>query len=311
MPSVSIIVPSYNHAPFLQERWESIVNQTYQDYEIILLDDHSTDGSIEILKQFSTHPKVSHFVINEKNTGNPFIQWQRGIELAQGEFVWIAETDDKAHVLFLEKLVDKLLSDDRIGIAFCKSKGIDERGELIEKTSYLPDVNRWQSDFFLESKSQIANYFFLKNIIPNASAVVFRKRLLAQTSWKPDVFRYVGDWWAWYSILQFNAVYYFYEAYNSHRTHQQTTRVKSQTLPYILETYALRGLILKSSAIDKTTKRIVLNSLARQLVRHQGIVPLLFTLSGMRLCMSLTNIDPIVFFRISKIAASNVYHKMQ
>ena len=59
MPTVSVIVPNYCHAPYLEQRIESILQQTFQDFELILLDDCSTDGSREILERYRNHPKVS------------------------------------------------------------------------------------------------------------------------------------------------------------------------------------------------------------------------------------------------------------
>lgn len=93
-PTVSIIVPNYNHSKYLNQRLDSILNQTYQDFEVILLDDVSSDNSVEILQAYSKHPKVSHLIVNEQNSGNTFKQWQKGIALAKGTFVWIAESDD-------------------------------------------------------------------------------------------------------------------------------------------------------------------------------------------------------------------------
>ncbi|WP_019038862.1 glycosyltransferase family 2 protein [Psychroflexus tropicus] len=100
-PLVSIILPSYNHKEYLKERLDSILNQTFQNFELIMLDDASTDGSQEFLKAYKDHPKVAHSVFNEINTGSPFKQWQRGLELAKGEYVWIAESDDACELNFL------------------------------------------------------------------------------------------------------------------------------------------------------------------------------------------------------------------
>jgi glycosyltransferase involved in cell wall biosynthesis len=99
---VSIILPNYNHAKYLQDRLDSIFNQSYQNFEVILLDDCSTDTSLEILKNYEVHPKVSHFIPNKKNSGSPFLQWQKGIKLAKGDFIWIAESDDFCDLNFLE-----------------------------------------------------------------------------------------------------------------------------------------------------------------------------------------------------------------
>jgi glycosyltransferase involved in cell wall biosynthesis len=89
-----IIIPNYNYSQFLEERIESVLNQTYQDFEIILLDDSFTDNSLEILSRYESHPKVSHFEINQQNSGSVFKQWVKGIKLAKGKYIWIAEIDD-------------------------------------------------------------------------------------------------------------------------------------------------------------------------------------------------------------------------
>ena len=112
MPKISIIVPNYNHSSFLNERLDSIFNQTFQDFEVILLDDKSTDNSTEILRHYTQNEKVSHFIINKKNSGSPFKQWKKGIELAKGEFIWIAESDDTCDLNFLEEQIKALQQND-------------------------------------------------------------------------------------------------------------------------------------------------------------------------------------------------------
>lgn len=81
---------------------KSIFNQTFQDFEVILLDDASTDNSREILHKYQEHPKVSHLIINETNSGSPFKQWEKGLAFARGEFIWIAESDDYCNIFFLK-----------------------------------------------------------------------------------------------------------------------------------------------------------------------------------------------------------------
>ena len=129
MPTVSVIVPNYNHAAFLEQRIDSVLNQTFQDFEIILIDDCSTDDSVDFLNKFKNHPKVSHFILNEKNSGSPFGQWQRGIELAVGNYIWIAESDDFAEVDFLEKTVSVLNAKPSTVLAYSDSRIIDENGK--------------------------------------------------------------------------------------------------------------------------------------------------------------------------------------
>ena len=126
MFKVSIIVPSYNHSMFLKGRLESIYNQTFNDFEVILLDDCSADDSKSILKEYANHPKTSYCVFNDKNSGSPFKQWGKGLALAKGEFVWIAESDDVAHPAFLTSTMSS--ADSNTSLIFTRSKIIDATG---------------------------------------------------------------------------------------------------------------------------------------------------------------------------------------
>lgn len=71
-PLVSVIIPNYNHARFLDERIQSVINQTYQNFELIILDDNSTDNSVEVMNQYKDDPHVSQIVVNEVNSGSTY-----------------------------------------------------------------------------------------------------------------------------------------------------------------------------------------------------------------------------------------------
>ncbi|MFN7014544.1 MAG: glycosyltransferase family 2 protein, partial [Bacteroidia bacterium] len=127
---VSVIVPNYNHAAYLRQRLDSIFQQTFQDFEVILLDDRSADHSVEILQAYAQQyaHKVTHLVVNEENTGNPFVQWKKGIELAQGEFIWIAESDDFCEPTLLETLYRALQDKPSVPVAAANLIQVDAQG---------------------------------------------------------------------------------------------------------------------------------------------------------------------------------------
>ena len=120
-----IIIPNYNHSPYLDHRIKSVLCQTYRDYEVIILDDCSTDSSVEIIERYRNHPKVSQIIINSENSGSTFKQWNKGVKLAKGEYIWFAESDDYAELTFLEELVPVLEQNSNVGIAKCKTQTID------------------------------------------------------------------------------------------------------------------------------------------------------------------------------------------
>jgi glycosyltransferase involved in cell wall biosynthesis len=120
MSTVSVIIPNYNHARFLPRRIESVLCQTYQDFELILLDDCSTDDSRSLLSEYACDPRV-RMEFNEKNSGSPFKQWNKGVRLARGEYVWIAESDDYADERMLERLAAVLEAEPKFALAYCRS----------------------------------------------------------------------------------------------------------------------------------------------------------------------------------------------
>lgn len=228
MPLVSVIVPNYNHAKYLPQRLESIFNQTIQDYELILLDDCSQDNSLEILNRYSKHPKVSHFIANNKNSGSTYIQWLKGVNLSIGKYIWIAESDDRTDASFLEACLKILQRDDKIGFVYTQSMIIDENDNIVEHnlcyTDNLSDT-RWKHNFRSNGKKEIADYLFYKNTIPNVSAVLFcRKHLLI-----PDEitkFKYTGDWLLYCNILIASDIAYVSTPLNYYRNHPSTVRNK-------------------------------------------------------------------------------------
>ena len=152
MPAVSVIVPNYNHARFLAERVESILRQTYQDFELILLDDCSQDDSRGVLERYGSDPRV-RLEFNEANSGSPFKQWAKGVRMSQGKYVWVAESDDYADARLLERLVAALESDERIAFAYCRSWGVDANGKrsiLVDRYAPHERPERWDADYIAD-----------------------------------------------------------------------------------------------------------------------------------------------------------------
>ncbi len=209
MPSVTVIVPNYNHARFLRKRLDTILNQSFQDFELIFLDDASTDSSKEVFTAYSDDPRVSaHF--NEINTGSPFVQWNKGLSLAQGEFVWLAESDDFSAPEFLETLVQTLSENQNAGLAFCQSMYVDENDNLLGKYSYglYEDRERWDLDFQATGHEELKRYFSISNVIPNASAVLIRRSIIQSGIKAPEHLKLAGDWMFWVRILSVSDLCY-------------------------------------------------------------------------------------------------------
>ncbi|PZT87487.1 MAG: glycosyl transferase [Acinetobacter sp.] len=222
-PLVSVIIPSYNHEKFLKERIDSVLNQTFQDFELIILDDLSPDNSREIIESYRAHPKVSHIIFNEKNSGSTFVQWNKGIDLAQGQYIWIAESDDVADVNFLSTLVPKLQENSVVGIAYCQSSRMNSKGEItgswLDWTNGLKNNYKFNKPFQMSGTQYIITYLIHKNTIPNASAVLFRKNIYLEVKGPTVKLRTNGDWELWLKMLSISNVYYSPLILNHFRYH--------------------------------------------------------------------------------------------
>lgn len=221
---ISVIVPNYNHGLFLEERLQSIFNQTHSNFEVILLDDCSTDGSDLILRKFADNPKVSHCVFNETNSGNTFKQWKKGMELAIGDYIWIAESDDVAEITFLEKLLPLFKAD--VGLVYCRSFTINEKNERLKEDCFWADDldnTKWKKSFTEKGIDTILNSLVYRNTVPSASACIFKKEYVLEF---PDIenLKYVGDWIFWIKLLEKSNLVFSHLLLSSHRIHSNTTR---------------------------------------------------------------------------------------
>ena len=203
-PRVSIIVPNYNHERFLKQRLESIYSQQFTDFEVIILDDASTDGSMDIIAQYQERfSNKTRVIRNQKNSGNLFSQWLAGLDLAQGELVWIAESDDFADENFLRDMVAEF-SDEAVLLAYGDTQYVNTEGEFVPGiSSYLEGTgfNQWKDSYKKSSWSEFNGPFGVKCIIANVSGTVFRKPFLSPQERETLVkFLICGDWY-FYSLI--------------------------------------------------------------------------------------------------------------
>lgn len=240
MPKVSVIIPNYNHARFLEQRIQSVLDQTYQDFEVIYLDDASTDNSNEVFAKFADNPRIQS-IYNQTNSGSPFKQWNKGLRHATGEYIWIAESDDYAEPVLLEKLVEKLDQHSSVGLAYCQSWQADENNDVNSTYRWFTDdidIQRWKEDFINTGVDECKNYFIFKNTIPNASAVLFRRSLYEKVGGADETLILCGDWLLWVKILLVSNIAFVAEPLNYFRTHSGTVRGKSvERMGYTIHEY--------------------------------------------------------------------------
>lgn len=226
-PLVSVIVPNYNHSNYLSLRIDSILAQEFSDFELILLDDCSTDNSRDILLKYQNDSRVTHIVFNEQNSGTTFKQWDKGLHLARGKYIWIAESDDFAESNFLTETVAALEENPDVVLAFTGSQMVNAGGEHVEL-----DWDRFSRNMPLRTKF-LSRDFLLRNMlwgtsVYNASMVLFRKECYAKVNSDYREFRYCGDWFFWVEICRQGNVIRINRKLNYFRQHENKVSPKAE-----------------------------------------------------------------------------------
>ncbi|WP_217521781.1 glycoside hydrolase family 99-like domain-containing protein [Vibrio metschnikovii] len=207
LPRVSVVVPNYNYAKYITSRLDSILNQTFPIYEMIVLDDVSTDNSVEVIQNYLQGCKIPYrLVVNEKNSGSVFKQWQKGAELAQGDYLWIAEADDLAEPNFISTI---MAEDHNFSLAYTDSKQIDEYdSHLADNYRYYYDedmLSLLDESGIFSGREVIDKVLSVKNQFMNVSSMIFKTQHLVTCFDKhmSDIlkFKVAGDWFIYVQAL--------------------------------------------------------------------------------------------------------------
>lgn len=165
VPRVSIGLPVYNGENFLEAALDSILAQTFEDFELIISDNASSDRTEEICRSYAAKDKRIRYCRLETNLG-PIANFNRLVELARGDyFKWVAHDDIYAPD-FLAKCVEVLDRDDSVVLCYAKTKLIDREGKIIRKYDYPLATNspqpaeRFRSLVLANQKRYVAIEFF-------------------------------------------------------------------------------------------------------------------------------------------------------
>ena len=203
LPAVSVAVPNYNYAHCIPERLASIFHQSHPVHEVIVLDDCSSDDSLNVIAKIAAEwDREIRLVPNETNSGSVFAQWRKAAELATGEFVWIAEADDLSERDFLARVLPTMAADPSVQFAFTDSRTINSDGSP-QWHSYKPYYATVEADALarsdvFEGATFARRLLSVRNLILNASAVVWRRDALLRCldACREDLatLRMAGDW---------------------------------------------------------------------------------------------------------------------
>lgn len=182
LPKVSVIIPCYNYARFLPESVGSVIAQSYRDFEIIIVDDGSTDNTDEAAKRLITeNPDVTIRLMKQANSGQPAISRNNGIARAFGNYIVCLDADDAMDPNLLTECVKVLDSDPKIAVAYTDQVHVNgSRSKIMESQEW--DMNRLP----------------FTNLLPTCS--MFRKEVWNKTGGYKTNVRGYEDWDFWIAM---------------------------------------------------------------------------------------------------------------
>lgn len=276
MPKVSIVVPNYNHAPFLPRRLDSIFAQTYRDFSLLIMDDRSSDDSLTVIAPYLDRPGV-RLDLNEVNSGSPYRQWNKALSQVDGDYIWIAESDDYADPRFLEVLVSALDRHPTAGIAMCQSWDVDGEDRILrgyfENWSAMPMRVYGPNPFlggelFLDGRDYARRLMTPFNTMPNASGMLFRREALESIGGPVVDMKICGDWFTYCKILMRYDAVVVPETLNYFRTHVSNVRLRTKARDFIREARRVRAFLRRELDVgcSRVSARVARNQYAQMLL---------------------------------------------
>lgn len=264
---VSVVIPNYNYEKYIIERIDSILRQTYPIYELIILDDKSTDNSVNVIKEKIEKIKIEHpnlivkFIQNKKNSGNVFKQWRRAFKESTGDFLWIAEADDSCSTNFLENIMIPFNENDDVIISYTESLTMDENNKILMNNLIewidIFKTGKWNSSFIDTGSDFCENFLCINNTIANVSSLVFKKKKnIDFDKYLVDATKYrlAGDWYFYEKVLLHGSIAYNKNSFNYHRMQSNSVTLTTKREKEYEEICSIQSDIIKNYHLTKEMK---------------------------------------------------------
>lgn len=246
-PTVSFVVPCYNLAHFLPECINSILSQTYANFEILIMDDCSPDNTREVSARFQD--QRIRYIRNEPNLGH-LRNYNKGIRLSRGKYVWLISADDYLRKPYVtEKYVGLLDRNPNIGYVICPGLGVRNGVETRVLGAYRSNKDR---DWILRGRNFLKKLLH-SNVVLTPSAMV-RRECYEKVSFFPENMPWAGDWFLWCLFALYYDVGYFADHMLCYREHHglsmthilsqerlETCAVEEISIPWFIRNRALEA----------------------------------------------------------------------
>ncbi|MFT5259103.1 MAG: glycosyltransferase involved in cell wall biosynthesis [Saprospiraceae bacterium] len=221
LPLVSIVMPAYNHEKFVSEAIDSVLNQTWENLELIIIDDGSTDSTPDIVKAYDDS-RVQYFHQHNQDAYNAL---NAGLAKTKGEYVGIINSDDVFHPARIERLIDRMIEQQSAAI-FSEVSPIDDDSAAITNPEFgWLQWHKNNRDFFLQQPDDVYRGFLKGNLMVTTSNLLMTAEA-KNTVGKFAPYRYLHDYDYIFRLLNAfeNRVHYAHdEALMNYRIHSGNT----------------------------------------------------------------------------------------
>ncbi len=260
--NISVVVPNYNYEKFLYQRLYSILYQSKKINELIILDDCSTDNSRQLIDEIVE--KLKPYInirkeYNKTNSGTAFKQWQKGFEIAKGDYVWIAEADDYCSNTFLKNVLKPIENDHDIVISYTDTSFINVFGYRTIKT-IKPEIDimktgHWDSNFVNDGLQEIKDYSFLNCTIANVSSVIFKRADYSKFFEISGTYRQAGDWLFYVNVMSTGKIAFINKPLNYYRVHGNNVTTLTKKKQHFDEIMRVHKFVKEKFGINKDQQK--------------------------------------------------------
>ncbi len=218
-PKVSVVIPNFNYAIYLKQCLQSVMNQTYSNLEIILVDDGSTDNSVEVASQFGDRLKI----ISQANLGVNAAR-NNGIRYATGDYIAICDSDDFWENSKIERQMEVILKNPQCILVYCSYFRVNQQGRKIEAVEAL--YSGYLADSFIKRPTQAI-------VAVGSSTALFRKTFKGIDMFFDETLRGNGEDWDFFRrISKYGTCEYVSEPLSSIREHNNQRSKRELTVFY-------------------------------------------------------------------------------
>lgn len=227
-PLVSICIPIYNGALFLEEALNSAINQTYPNLEIIVSDDNSTDNSLEIIESFKSKTSILIYIYNHVPNGIGS-NWNNCVKYANGDYIKFLFQDDLIHSHCVEKMIELAVADKNVGMVYCKRTILHDSnnpehlawvdyGGILHKKWHTLKIDQG----ILDGKKYLSDLYLLNNPLNKVgepTAVLLKKECFSKVGLFDENLKQTLDIDYWYRLMKYYKIGFIDEELVSFRLH--------------------------------------------------------------------------------------------